>query len=510
MPWIQALSMATALVPLPATAIVKTANATAYPILSFDRYEPIAASLITARSVEHRVTMANDAFQIVSTWTIENTLKADEFLFGSDADQGAKIDKIRVNGVDAPFTKISGHEGYVRINNVVSKTSPNVNLIVTSTLPLDGPKDDLKLLSTFSLPKPGRLVKSSTATGWDLRSLNRHSYGDPVKTTLQISTPPGWLVVGSSPVTSTTPSTFHFQPLVSARFVAVLAPKSSWRLETCAIKDLECTLMAKQNGAHLSAQLMQPLLAKVSKPFVARFGRATDHLVLVDSDWDAISGGLLGSNVLAFFAQSVISPEQQSHFKDSFGWEPRGSTSAYVAELYKHARDPWDAYMTGMLAHEFAHLYFGFGHTSERIVDLHELWFSLGLGLLYDEIITNELLGRRDAFFQAVETNWRTQFANNKSIDQRLVKPDTSKDQAFRLSRAHVYAHGKALAVLRALRERVGADAFDRAVVNYLAAGCSKSPCTKNGDHGGYSVFRKHLMTVEPGLKAIEKELEID
>src|SRR5690606_21507255 len=99
----------------------------------------------------------------------------------------------------------------------------------------------------------------------------------------------------------------------------------------------------------------------------------------------------------------------------------------------------------------------------------------------------------------------RAKFSGNKAIDQNLIHPDTAKDKENKLSRAHVYAHGKALAVLRELRERIGEKTFDLAVNRYLREGCAEFPCIKPGELGGYRCFRSILLAVTPKLPEYEK-----
>jgi hypothetical protein len=419
--------------------------------------------------------MKDDAYNVTSEWTIEPVA---DLVFGATAEDGARILKVLVDGQERPYQSVPGHERYVRLATPLSGGKA-VTITITSTLPVKASREDLRVLTADELPRPEHRIES----------LSQHSYADPVETTMTVHAPAEWLVAASS---------LAGGPLVAGRYAVVIGHKDFWKQQTCSVEGLDCVLVTRIKDPLLTKDLMHALLAEVVPRYGRRFGPATDHIVMVDCDWDAISGGLLGTNVLGFFAKPKLSPEEQAGFKAAFGWAPQPSTKAYVAQLYKSAKDPWREYMTGMLSHEFAHLYFGFGRTAERIQSVDELWLSLGLGLVYDEIVTTEITGHRDAFFAAVEANWRDKFATNPSVDQRLIRPDTSHDAEFHLSRAHVYAHGKALAVLRTLRERAGKEAFDRAVAEYLRTGV-----------GGYDAFRPRLAKLLPKLADYERELGV-
>ena len=480
-----------------------------HPILDFNPYDELRPNLLVMTGVVHAVIFNASTFSVTSVWTIENPEAAKgELLVGTDGADGAQLTKVSIDGKDVPLMPLAGNYHYVRIllPNLLKKECLTVS--IASVLSTNASLENLRILPIYALPKPARLVNKGGIVGWDLREMSRHSYGDPVDTSMKIRLPPNWLVAGSSQAhlnSSDGTRIFEFDPIYASRFVLIVAHTNFWKQESCSLERLDCILMSRMKNPILSKEIMHDLLAAVAAQFGARFGPPNDHIVMVDSDLDAISGGLLGNNVLGFFAKAKISPEEQADFKRNFGWPQQSSTKAYVSKLYTAAKDPWRDYLTGMLAHEFAHLYFGFGKTTERIGELHQLWFSLGMGLVYDEIVTKALTGRRDAFFEAVETNWKQKFSDNQAIDQNLIRPNTSRDKEFHLSRAHVFAHGKALAVLRALREHVGSAVFDRATASYLDQVCTNVPCIKAGEFGGYLEFRKKLQETAPKLSEYER-----
>ena len=114
-----------------------------------------------------------------------------------------------------------------------------------------------------------------------------------------------------------------------------------------------------------------------------------------------------------------------------------------------------------MVTHELGHLYFGFGVRSAKAVEQSDLWFALGLGVLFDRQVWNEMRSYPSPLFAGTEDRWLNVYAVNPEINQRLIKPDTTNDAKFGLLRMQTYGHAKAWAFLRDLRKRVGSSEFD-------------------------------------------------
>jgi hypothetical protein len=185
----------------------------------------------------------------------------------------------------------------------------------------------------------------------------------------------------------------------------------------------------------------------------------------------------------------------------NLGWKPHKSTLAYVKAYYPKSKDQWGGYLIGTFAHEIGHLYFGFGKTRERITNVDELWFSLGLGVVYDMEITNTLVGRPPQLeFDLIE-NWKNNISKLKDIDQRLINPDKSSDAKYKFDRKKVFAHGKAAYFLGDLRMKVGKEKFDKAVSNYLRE-CGNC-------ESGYADFKKFLGSDASIATDLEKKHQI-
>ena len=492
----------------PAELVAETA---ALPVFEFENHEPVPASLLNTSSVEHRVDFTLGKIKVISTWHVANIADANgRILIGFDAEpEHASVVSVRLGGKPVQFQALASNKRYYEVAVPGLAKGQSDTVVIETSIADPESESALHALSVYNLPKIARLVNRQGKHGWDLRALSRHSYGDVVPTTFVVRHPTQWLAIGSSKVR--TDSNIkgqverEFEPLASGRYTLLFASAKHWKAETFKVSERQFTLLSRNRDALLSKDFMQSLAEQILPRFASRFRLPSDHIVLVDSDWAAVSGGLLGNNILGFFGKQILSKDDEEEIRVVFGREPASSTRASVEKIYAGAKDPWREYMTGMFAHELAHLYFGFGRTTERITDLHHLWLSLGLGLVYDEVVTKEITGRQDTFFAAVENHWRTKFASNSQVDQRLVNPDTTKDKVFGLSRAHVYAHGKALVVLRSLRSRLGNDRFDGVVAKYLDANCPQSgTCLKGGEFGGYEMFRSMVASIDPELPAFE------
>jgi len=93
----------------------------------------------------------------------------------------------------------------------------------------------------------------------------------------------------------------------------------------------------------------------------------------------------------------------------------------------------------------------------------------LGLGLLYDRLIWEEVSEIPSPVFKAFDRVWKNKFSKNLNIDQRLINPDITRDKEFGLVRLQTYGHAKAGAFLSELRSRIGSSKFDDYVKFYLA-----------------------------------------
>lgn len=97
------------------------------------------------------------------------------------------------------------------------------------------------------------------------------------------------------------------------------------------------------------------------------------------------------------------------------------------------------------------------------------MWFSLGLGLLYDRLIWDQISDTPSPVFKAMDQIWREKFKTNSKIDQRLVNPNTENDEKFGLIRLQSYDHAKAYAFLAELCLNIGSGKFDTYVKSYLS-----------------------------------------
>jgi hypothetical protein len=270
----------------------------------------------------------------------------------------------------------------------------------------------------------------------------------------------------------------------ASQFVVGFADKKLWNQSEFEAYGTKFQLLTPKQSAQIDGGPWEKAIRRLWPLFLNRFGKPTDHLVFVDLQ-GPISGGPLGENVLGFFATDNVSANLHSEMQANLGWAPQKSTRDYVKTHYPKSNNQWDEYLLGTFAHEIAHLYFGFGVTREKVKSVEELWFSLGLGMIYDMEITSELVGRPPQLEVDLINNWKNNISTLKDVDQRLIAPNNSADSKYKFDRKKVFAHGKAAFFLGELRSQIGKHKFDKAVLEYLreCGGCVH----------GYSDFKKFL-----------------
>ena len=354
-------------------------------------------------------------------------------------------------------------------------------------------------LGRYQLLRPARLVDVAGKTGWDLRPLSPFSYADRLPVSLRLHRPATYAVLAPSP-TKDAGGVADLKTTSLAHPVIVMGPRDAWSVSELEVKGTVFRIVLPARNAELRVAELKAVIAAAWPKLVARLGPEPRGIItFIETEDGSLSGGLLGDDVVGLFIRKKTSPFEQIFIRNILGWEMAPSTRAYVTREYKASKDPWHDYLTGMVTHELAHFWFGFGKSTERVVETSDEWTSLGLGLLYDNQVTRELTGREPELFVASERVWQTRWAKDPGIDQRLVHPNTRQDPPA-LTRTQTYAHSKALWTFRELRAKLGAKVFDKAVAAYLAA-------PADDPDEGWARLRRELLKVAPGLPAHEKEL---
>lgn len=284
-----------------------------------------------------------------------------------------------------------------------------------------------------------------------------------------------------------------------SKFVIGLADKKLWNTKVFEHNGAKFTLVIPKKSS-IEGDHWKESVSKIWDYYKNKFGQFSKTITFIELDWAPLSGGPLGENVLGIFSQKLISIQSQNEIRNDLGWLAQDSTESYVKSNYKNSINPWKEYLVGTYAHEMAHLYFGFGKTRQRVDFPHDLWFSLGMGMLYDEEITKQLTGNSPAIFQASESVYN-RFASIRDIDQRLVYPETTYDKYYKLDRKKVYAHSKAHKFLKALRVKTGEKEFDQATKKFLIE-CSRC-------ENGYEDFKKFLPLSESSIKQLEIQFKV-
>lgn len=324
--------------------------------------------------------------------------------------------------------------------------------------------------------------------------INLFSFGELHNISGKIISYPKDTILLSSFITS---KDLMFNKKIS-NFVIGFAQKEVWNEDEFNHLGTRFKLITKKSS-EINSDHWKKSVKKIWSNLNKKFGSSTNKVTFVELDWAPISGGPLGENVLGIFSQKNIPEKFKRDLWKDLGWEEKKSTKEYVQEYYADSKKPWEDYLVGTYAHELTHLYFGFGKSRQVVNNAYELWFSLGLGMLYDINITQKMTGKKPAIFNDSFKVWK-KYSSNKNIDQRLVNPIVLNDSKYNLDRKKVYAHSKAESFLRALRTKIGVTEFDNAVINYLN-------CKNCLD--GYESFKKYLGPFHKTVTAVEKEYQV-
>ncbi len=147
------------------------------------------------------------------------------------------------------------------------------------------------------------------------------------------------------------------------------------------------------------------------------FFNRIEQISIIHSD-QLLGGSPIGPNILGIHLGGAV-PEKIANFIESmFGWQSQPTATDYVSKYYAIFEDPIQAYITDMVTHEFGHLFFGWGLT--QLSEDSERWFALGLGLLYDRNIWNQISNQPSPLFSGILTMLQERFSRNPQIDQLL------------------------------------------------------------------------------------------
>lgn len=189
-------------------------------------------------------------------------------------------------------------------------------------------------------------------------------------------------------------------------------------------------------------------------------------ITILETDW-GLGGGSLGPFTIAVHFKEKYDSDSSKYLELILNWPQKPTGSEYINEQFIGFEDPMQAYVTDQVIHELGHIFFLHGITDLK--SEADTWFALGLGLVYDRLIWKDVSTTPSPVFEALDHIWKTKFANNFEIDQRLINPNTDNDKKLGLIRLQTYGHAKAHAFLSELRLRIGSSKFDKYVKTYLS-----------------------------------------
>ncbi len=285
-----------------------------------------------------------------------------------------------------------------------------------------------------------------------------------------------------------------------SNFIIGLAKKDKYNSYVFQIENTDFNLISPRELANIYPKYWEESLKKIWPEYRLKFGESTDHLVFVDLNSKALASDALGQNVFAIFSQREISHADQKYIEINIGWKPQVSSLDYIEENYLNIERPWEKYLFETFSNLVSHLYFGFGVTSQRVSSKHELWFSLGLAMIYNMQITKKLSAHDAHLQQSLINNYLTKYSKKKELDRKLISPNTNEDKKFQIDRVQVFSKGKSAFFLSELRKKIGEKQFDQAVLEYLQ--CEKC-------NNGYDDFKEILKANKTEIEKLEQNFEV-
>ena len=492
---------------LPLTLLIMSVQVWAdLPVLTLNPYAPIEDSVIKVKNLVHSIKAENKELTIHTTWWIDSStiggpLKSLKFL--SISRDSLSVQRIMINNIAANWCDEATSDGVVGSVDVPSSVGTIRQIDIDYRFSADVTSADVVTISSQDLLSIAKIIRSpDRGLAFDLRKKSGLDFSEQIRTTARIEAPSSLIVFGSkAPKSKGKWQTIG--PINAGRFVIGFADSIKNQLSQFSSSGTDFSVISKRDGSGLDVNLVKNII-KVGWPkYMNRFPRPSASVSLIEDFSMPVGAGPAGTNVLAFSVQKLVPDKIQEFLESNAGW-PRFSTAGeYINWLYGKSNNPMIDYWTTIVMHELGHLFFGFEWTSERHPFLYDYWFSLGLGLLVDEQITMEMTGTIPSLYSNIIEYWQTRLAPMTTIDQRLVQPDVTQDQANGITsfnRLQHFGHAKALYVLREIRHQVGEASFDRLVTDYVRTG---------GTTAGYLGFRNKLLKLYPELPKLEAQLKI-
>lgn len=237
------------------------------------------------------------------------------------------------------------------------------------------------------------------------------------------------------------------------------------------IKDTKFFVFVRKNS-EIGIERFQKAINLAWPKWLSFFPIKSQPITILETDW-GLGGGSLGPFILAIHLKGKYDDESAKYLESILGWSPESTGVDYINKYYPDFEDPIQAYVTDKIIHELGHIFFLNGIT--QLPNESDLWFSLGMGMVYDRIIWDEVSSTPSPGLKAYIHIWETKYASNPEIDQRLVNPNPNNDERFGLNRLQIYGHGKSYVYLSQLRSRIGSLKYDVYVKAYLAESSGSS-----------------------------------
>ena len=469
------------------------------PEINFQPYDKRQDNLLNIKSLHHDINLRDDKFYLISTWTIQfdhETENVDELIVISDR-PNSKLSHVFLNKTEIIPIPIENKKNYYLLpfpesfqKNIEIKLSLKYEFLEKSGFQLVYyTASDLFHIAKIAKDKNNKL-------GYDLRKRTNMDFSEIIRTSANVNGTSRYIVFGSNGLLA--------NPINAGLYMIGFADTAYYGMFQSSVMHTNFQIIYSKKTGLFKPDIVSEIISKSWPLFLKQFPHPTNHVVFFENPYSILGAGPYGTNIFGVNITESISENIQEVLAPLFNAQKFSSTEEFVKNFYREFKNPWQEYLTNLIVHELGHLFFGFGITAERHPYLHDYWFSLGMGIIYDREINKQLTGHYPHIVEYMIDSWTNNFMERTDIDQRLVQPDLSNDQNAGINSFHrtqFIAHGKGFYVLNKIREKIGNEIFDQEVVKYLSEG------SKNLD--GYISFRKQLLKHYKEISKLEEQLKI-
>ena len=159
---------------------------------------------------------------------------------------------------------------------------------------------------------------------------------------------------------------------------------------------VEFSLLARKHDG-IGLDRLQHAVNLTWPKWFEKFPIKTPMITVVDADLPMGCGALRSFAVGVYLGARDFEKAQIDYMRTVLGWDPHPNATAYVERYYSEFEDPIQAYVNDHTNHALGHIFFLNGvselaQSTDAIAP--DTWFALGIGMVYDNLIWNELFDK--------------------------------------------------------------------------------------------------------------------